>query len=211
MPTKIDFLGAVKGLLSIEKVFGIKIENLEKYLDPDCQTPLLNANDSDVIRCIEKEISTSDREVEDSVQNLCRQSINNDSNSNSTFKCYVKNINLFHFKIEELWTKENTRIGIYFVHDFLNDRELSQFEVFKSDVSFNHMSKFYETEDFEENDVGSVKCRLVGLSSSSRIVEFFDSDFDRVVENLHFEREGKIAFLPRSPDVLVKSELRFRE
>jgi len=70
------------------------------------------------------------------------------------------------------------------------------------------MSKFYEIDEFEENDVGNVKCSLVGLS---KVVDFFATDFDKVAENLHFKREGKIAFLPRNPSVLVKSEFRSRD
>ena len=86
---------------------------------------------------------------------------------------------------------------------------MSKFETFKRDVNFNHMSKFYDFEEQQLRVDGDLKskCRLNGTKSS---IEFLEGDFEKVENNLHFGREGKIAFLPRHPEILVKTESRFQ-
>jgi hypothetical protein len=49
-----------------------------------------------------------------------------------------------------------------------------------------------------------VKCFLNGKSP----IYFFEHDFEKLEQNLHFGREGKIGFLSRNEEILVKTETR---
>ena len=210
-PTKTDLLGAARGILTIEKSFGIKIEKFQQFID---KSSSLTFDDSRFLNCAENEFLIRQDNINvpsNDFLNLCKHSLTNASNGSGVSKCFISNFNLFHFQVEELWSDvESEKLAIYFVHNFLSDQELSKFETFKTNVDFNHMSKFYNFEEEEEQlrIDGDLKCRLIGTKSN---VDFFEGDFEKVENNLHFGREGKIAFLPRHPEILVKTESRFHK
>jgi len=208
IPTKIDILGAARGILNIEKSFGTKIEKFEEFIDKSLS---LTSEDSRFLGCVEKQIlfgqNSSKSVSNDLLQTFCKSSLSNLSNGLINTKCFISNLNLFHFQVEEVWSNKSDNLSIYFIHNFLSDQDVSKFETFKTNVDFNHMSKFYNFD--EEHPLlfgdGDLKCRLNGKTS----IDFFEGDFERVENNLHFGREGKIAFLPRNPEILIKTEIRF--
>ena len=161
IPTKLDVLSAARGLLNIKTMFGEILGNSDK-------TNWLTSEDKNFFDCANKEFQQLNKNVknEESIKvfkDFCKMSIDKKLSSNRDFimrqqvpklKCHLANKNLFIFQIEELWKSVSDEPGIFFVHNFLHDRDLAEFEKFKKTSNFNHMSKFYQFEDVEDYEDG---------------------------------------------------------
>ena len=161
IPTKLDVLSAARGLLNIKTMFGEILGNSDK-------TNWLTSEDKNFFDCANKEFQQLNTNVknEESLEvfkDFCKMSIDTNLSSHHDFsisqqvpklRCHLANKNLFIFEIEELWKSGSDEPGIFFVHNFLHDRDLAEFEKFKKTSNFNHMSKFYQFEDVEDHEDG---------------------------------------------------------
>ena len=177
IPTKLDLLGTVNGLLNIEDIFGIKLEAFDA----------LKIDDVSFMRCAEQYIPQKTESGEDGkLKQLCKMSLNNNNDismksENDHFhgrrrhlKCRNSNYFLFNFKVEDLFRPQQEdeddegqqqevdvqqQLGIQFVHDFLSESEIGEFKTFREKIDFYHMKKFYDFVDQEQTQSHPNKVR----------------------------------------------------